>query len=220
MAQRNDNAEEVVVSARTKSARQRAEKKRKNKTAAIIALSILLGLSLIFGITTAFFSANATAEGNVTLGDPVNINITQGGTSVTALEFAGNAMPGTTYTQVIGVSMPTGTSDSVIRGKLTITNAEGAAQNLAATVNTTDWTLNEDDGYYYFNGVMSAGQSKDFVNAITVPKELTNVDANKTFAITVQIEAIQFANGAASEVWTTAPTDWVTNYGSGTLPTT
>ena len=58
---------------------------RKNRgasTVAIITLSVLLGLSLILGLTAAFFTANQTATGTITLGDPVNINITQGGTSV------------------------------------------------------------------------------------------------------------------------------------------
>ncbi|HAJ77933.1 MAG TPA: hypothetical protein DCO89_02570 [Clostridiales bacterium] len=195
------------------------KKKRKSSSAtlAIVALSILLGLSVIFGVTAAFFSATATATGNITLGDPVNINITQGGTTVTTLTFDGTAMPGTVYDQPIAVAMPASTSDAVIRGKLTITNSDSAAVNVTATTNA-NWTLGEDD-YYYYNGVMSAGESQEFVSAITVPKTLTNADANKTYAISVQIEAIQFANGAASEVWTTAPSTWTTNYGSGTVPT-
>lgn len=219
MAQRREVKEDVVTT-RSQDARNQRARKRKGKTAAIIALSILLGLSLIFGITAAFFAGNANATGDITLGDPVNINITQGGASVTALTFDGTAYPGTTYTQEIGISMPAQNSDSVVRGKLTITNADGASQNVTATVNTTDWTYNEADEYYYYNGVLSANDNAAFVSAITVPKELTNVDANKTFTIAVQVEAIQFANGAASEVWTTAPTEWTTAYGSGTLPTT
>lgn len=192
------------------------KKKRSNGTTlAIVALSILLGLSLIFGVTAAFFSANKTATGDITLGDPVDINITQGGTTVTTLTFNGDAMPGTVYSQPIAVAMPANTSDAVLRGKLTITNSDSASVNVVATT-TDEWTLG-DDNYYYYNGKVSAGESKDFVTAITVPKELTNEDANKTFALSVQIEAIQFANGAASEVWTTAPADWISSYGSGTI---
>ena len=85
---------------------------RKSSTVAIITLSILLGLSLILGLTAAFFTANQTATGNITLGNPVNLAITQGGTSVEAFTFSGSAMPGTVYTQAIGVSIPTATSDS------------------------------------------------------------------------------------------------------------
>lgn len=189
-------------------------RKNAGSTIAIVALSILLGLSVIFGVTAAFFTANQAATGDITLGDPVNINITQGGASVTALTFAGTAMPGTVYDQVIGISVPTNSSDCVVRGKLTITNAGGASVNVEATTDT-NW-VKGDDGYYYFNGVMKANDTAGFVNKITVPKTLTNEDANKTYSIAVQVEAIQFANGAASEVWTTAPANWTTSYGSGT----
>jgi predicted ribosomally synthesized peptide with SipW-like signal peptide len=184
-------------------------------TLAIVMLSILLGLSVIFGVTAAFFSANRTANGTITLGNPVDINITQGGATVTTLTFTGNAMPGTVYSQPIAVSLPAGTSDAVIRGKLTITNSDTASVNVTAET-ASGWTSGE-DGYYYYNGKMSAGESQDFVTSITVPKTLTNTDANKTYALSVQIEAIQFANGAAAEVWTTAPSSWVTSYGSGTI---
>ena len=190
-------------------------KKSKGTTLAIVALSVLLCLSLVFGITAAFFSAGANATGNITLGDPVNVQITQGGAAVTTLTFTGSAMPGTVYSQPIAVKLPDSTSDAVIRGKLTITNSDTAATNVEAATPTT-WQKGSDD-YYYYKGKMVAGESQDFVTSITVPKSLENADANKTFALSIQIEAIQFANGAAAEVWTTAPTDWVTSYGSGTI---
>ena len=198
-----------------RSQRERKKKKSNSSVLAIVALSVLLGLSLVFGVTAAFFGATKTATGTITLGDPVDVVITQGGTTVTTLIFDGTAMPGTEYDQPIAVAMPANTSDAVIRGKLTITNTDEAAVNVSATT-SEGWVLGEDD-YYYYNGKLSAGQSQSFVTKITVPKTLTNADANKTYAISVQIEAIQFANGAASEVWTTAPQTWITNYGSGTI---
>lgn len=200
-----------------KRAKTKAKRRTSGTTLAIVALSALLMLSLVFGITAAYFSANANASGTVTLGNPVNINITQGGTSISTIMFDGTAMPGTVYDQPISVTLPANTSDAVIRGKLTITNSDTASANVTATTDAS-WTLGQDD-YYYFNGIMSAGDSEEFVSAITVPTSLTNADANKTYAISVQIEAIQFANGAASEVWTTAPSAWTTSYGSGTRPT-
>ena len=214
--EKNNNLESASRPTRI-GAGTRKKRKSSGYTLAIVALSVLLGLSVVFGVTLAFFGTTKTAGGTITLGDPVDINITQGGTTVTTLLFSGNAMPGTVYSQPIAVSMPANTSDAVIRGKLTITNSDEAATNVTAATNA-NWTLGTDD-YYYYNGVLSAGQSQEFVTSLTVPKTLTNTDANKTFAISVQIEAIQFANGAASEVWVTAPSTWVTNYGSGTTPT-
>lgn len=183
-------------------------------TFAIIALSLLLIASIILGVTGAFFTGNATVEGTITLGDPVTIGITQGGASASSLTFSGVAMPGTIYDQVIGISQPAATSDSVVRAKLTLNNPESASVNVEATT-AENWSTAE-DGYYYYQGVVKAGDAIDFVTAIKVPTSLTNDDANKAYSVNIVVEAIQFANGAAKEVWTTAPSAWVASYGSGT----
>lgn len=186
-------------------------------TVAIIALSVLLAVSIAVGITAAYFASNANATGTITLGNPVTIGITQGGSSVETLTFNGTAMPGTLYDQAIAVAAPANTSLAVLRGKLTLTNVGTAAENVTATV-ATGWTTTADaDGYYYYNGTLAASASVDFVTSITVPTTLTNADATKTFTVAVVIEAIQHANGAAAEVWTNAPAEWVTAYGSGTI---
>ncbi len=188
----------------------RVKRRIKGSTIAIIVLSVLLIASIAVGVTLAYFSADTAAEGNVTLGDPVNINITQGGSTVTSLTFSDNALPGHIYDQVIGVSVPANTSNALLRAKLTISNTDGATLNVVATTVDT-WVQGEDD-YYYYNGVAKANDAIDFVTQLKIPTELTNVDANKTFNIDVSVEAIQEANNAARAVWTTAPADWLDTY--------
>ena len=182
----------------------------KGSTIAIIVLSVLLIGSIAVGVTLAYFAANADVAGNVTLGNPVNINITQGGASVASLTFGSDALPGQVYDQVIGVSIPADTSDALLRAKLTISNNEGATVNVEAT--TVGTWVDGSDGYYYYNGIASANDSIDFITAITIPTSLTNVDANKTFNIDISVEAIQEANNAARAVWTTAPSSWLDTY--------
>ena len=179
-------------------------------TIAIIVLTILLIASIAVGVTLAYFTSNAAVAGNVTLGDPVNINITQGGSAVTSLTFSNDALPGHVYDQVIGVSVPANTSDALLRAKLTISNNDGATINIEAT--TVDTWVKGSDEYYYYNGIASAGDAIGFVTAVTIPTTLTNQDANKTFNIDVSVEAIQEANNAARAVWTTAPTEWLDTY--------
>lgn len=188
----------------------RTKNRIKGTTIAIIVLSVLLVASIAVGVTLAYFTADANVAGNVTLGDPVNINITQGGSSVTSLTFSDDALPGQVYDQVIGVSIPAETSDALLRAKLTISNTEGATVNVEAA--TVDSWVKGDDDYYYYNGVASAGDSIDFVTAVTIPTTLTNTDANKTFNIDISVEAIQEANNAARSVWTTAPEEWLDTY--------
>ncbi|MBQ7797972.1 MAG: hypothetical protein IJ371_02490 [Clostridia bacterium] len=188
----------------------RERKRISGSTIAIIVLAVMLIASIAVGVTLAYFASDAGATGNVALGDPVNINITQGGSTVTSLTFSDDALPGHVYDQAIGISIPADTSDALLRAKLTISNTDGATVNVQAT--TVDTWVEGDDGYYYYNGVASAGDSIDFVTAVTIPTELTNEDANKTFNINVSVEAIQEENNAARAVWTTAPTEWLDTY--------
>lgn len=195
---------------------QTIKRKRKNSRLTIwiiVALSILLLLSVILGVSGAYFQSNDTTSGNITTGNPVVIDITQGGASAVSLTFSEAAMPGDVFDQPISVTAPTNTSDAVLRAKLTISNDGGLSAPVTATTADT-WVVGTDD-YYYYNGVISAGNTVDFISQVTVPTSLTNEDANKTNTITVVVEAIQHANAAASQVWTTAPDDWKSAYGNG-----
>ena len=179
-------------------------------TIAIIALTILLLASIGIGITLAYFTSTANVTGNITLGDPVTISITQGGASVSSLTFDGDALPGTVYSQAIGVQAPSEMTEALMRAKLTITNTDGATTNVEANT-TGDWRLG-DDKYHYYNGTVNADDQIDFITTITIPTSLTNEDANKTYTIDVIVETIQQANNAANTVWNTAPSDWLDTY--------
>lgn len=195
---------------------QTSTQKRNNKIAIwiIVALSILLLVSFILGISGAYFQSSDTATGDLTTGGPVNIDITQGGASASTLTFSDAAMPGDVFDQAIQITAPAGTSKAVLRAKLTISNDDGLSAPVTATT-AASWTKHTDD-YYYYAGTIEAGNTIDFVTQVEVPTSLTNDDANKTNTISVIVEAIQHANGAASAVWTGAPTDWLNAYGSGT----
>ena len=179
-------------------------------TIAIAILSILLIATVAVGITLAYFTSTADVAGNITLGDPVTISITQGGASASSLTFGSDALPGTVYDQVIGVQAPAEMTEALMRAKLTITNADGATTNVTATT-TEDWVTG-DDSYYYYNGSVTSNASIDFITAITVPTSLQNEDANKTFSIDIIVETVQRANNAANSVWTTAPSEWLETY--------
>ena len=177
---------------------------------AIVILSILLIATIGIGITLAYFTATANVSGNITFGDPVTISITQGGASVSSLTFSGDALPGTVYSQAIGVQAPADMTEALMRAKLTITNTDGASTTVDAST-TSDWQLGDDD-YHYYKGTVNANDAIDFITTITVPTSLTNADANKTYTIDVVVETIQQANNAANSVWTTAPSDWLDTY--------
>ncbi len=191
-------------------ANTQTKRKATASTIAIVTLSVLLIAAIAVGVALAFFTGSANVTGNITLGDPVNISITQGGASVSALTFTGKALPGTVYDQAIGVSAPANTTDALVRAKLTITDADGGTTPVEAK--TTDSWQQGTDEYYYYKGTLTANGKADFVTSLKIPTTLTNDDANKTYTISVVVEAIQKANNAANATWTTAPEDWLTTY--------
>ena len=188
----------------------KTNKRITGSTVAIVVLSLLLVVAIGIGIALAYFNATANVVGNITLGNPVTISITQGGASAQSLTFSNNALPGDVFSQTIGVQAPAAMTEALMRGKLTITNTDGASVNVAGTT-TANWVAGE-DGYYYYNGSVNANDTIDFITAITVPTTLTNADANKTFSVEVIIETIQKQNNAANSVWTTAPSTWINTY--------
>ena len=189
---------------------KRKRRRISGSTVAIITLSILLVSTIAIGITLAYFTATATVAGDITLGDPVTISITQGGASATTLTFSNEALPGDVFDQPIGIAAPEDMTEALMRAKLTITNTDGATTNVEAT--TTDEWISGDDEYYYYNGSVISNETIDFITKVTVPTSLTNDDANKTFNVNVVVETIQRANNAANAVWTTAPADWLNTY--------
>lgn len=197
---------------------EKTKRKTSASTIAIIVLSVLLLASIAIGVTLAYFTATAEVAGDITLGDPVTIEITQGGASATSLTFDGNALPGTVYDQPIGVSAPANMTEALMRAKLTITNTDGATTVVEATT-TDNWTKATDD-YHYYYGTVNANDDIDFITSITVPTSLTNDDANKTYSVEVIVETVQSANNAANAVWTTAPEDWLSTYSPTQSPAT
>lgn len=193
-----------------KISKTKTRRKVSGSTIAIAILSILLIATVSIGITLAYFTSEETVAGDITLGDPVTISVTQGGASVSSLTFAGDALPGTVFDQPIGISSPAEMTEALIRAKLTISNTDGATTNVEAT--TTDSWIIGTDNYYYYEGSITANQSIDFITEVIVPTSLTNEDANKTFNVNVVVETIQRANNAANNVWTTAPADWLNTY--------
>ena len=189
---------------------QNRKRRISGSTIAIVTLSILLLATIAIGITLAYFTDASTVAGDITLGDPVTISITQGGASATTLTFSSDALPGDVFDQPIGVAAPEDMTEALMRAKLTITNTDGATTNIEATP-TDSWII-ADDGYFYYNGSVVANANIDFITKVIVPTSLTNDDANKTFNVNVIVETIQRANNAANAVWTTAPTDWLNTY--------
>lgn len=73
----------------------------------------------------------------------------------------------------------------------------GLRYQYANGYNTADWTLL--DGYYYYNGVLAAGDTTAPVfDQIVMPTDLENGDATTEYSVDVTAEAVQAQGAKAS----------------------
>jgi alternate signal-mediated exported protein len=67
--------------------------------------------------------------------------------------------------------------------------------SIAYTVNGTDWTARDEDGYYIYKGILTSGQTAPtLLSAVTFNSLLDNRIADLTVKIEIKAEAIQSDN--------------------------
>ena len=96
------------------------------------------------------------------------------------------------------VEVEEGSADSYVRVKMTIENQEGSnisQDDLNALkdliVINDGWTLNEEDGYYYYGLELEEKAQVTLFDEVTIPTSWGNDTADQSFAIKLQAEAIQ-----------------------------
>lgn len=178
-------------------------KKKVLAAATSVALVAVVGI----GATLAYFTDSEEQTNVVTMGH-VDIDLTETSEEEDAiltengLQF-NNVMPGDVVSKVPTVTVVEDSQDAYIRMKMEISAEEGSGitqQDLAELESRlsnqitegTGWTY--DGEYYYYDKVMTAGESVDFFTSVTVPETWANNTADESFSIKLTAEAIQAEN--------------------------
>uniref|UniRef100_UPI004057A710 SipW-dependent-type signal peptide-containing protein n=1 Tax=Acetatifactor sp. TaxID=1872090 RepID=UPI004057A710 len=107
-----------------------------------------------------------------------------------------DVMPGQRIVKDPTITVAEGSDDAYIRAKVEFTGlTEEQADELLANINIDDtaWYLGE-DGYYYYNLRMTAGDSAVLFDEVVIPETWGNEVVDLTFEILVSAEAIQADN--------------------------
>lgn len=177
----------------------------------MIALSVLV---IIFAS-----SAGSTLAAWTSRGDTVN-KITVGSIKGQITEDYAQGqvvMPGTTVKKVVNVTN-TGSIDMLIRVKITkawgsrdsdgnlIVNPWLSTDNILISFNTTSWYYDTSDGYYYYIGAVSPGETTKvpLMKEFTVSPNSGSIYAGDTANITVYMECVQAA-GDGIKAWSKNP---------------
>lgn len=175
------------------------------------ALAMLLALVLLIaavGGTLALFTREARATNVITTGT-VDITLTETGSGTpiedpdgnqTGLAFT-NIMPGTTVTKVPTVTN-TGTADAYVRAivAVTIKAADGVtelrsrAPVVTFNIDGGKWVTKAGEQYYYYNKVLTPGESVDLFNQVTFDPAMGNEYQGCTVTVSIQAQAVQAKN--------------------------
>lgn len=167
----------------------------RNNKLLVFALSLVAVAAVGVGSTLAYFTDNEAATNVLTMG---NVNI-----SLIEDKWEGDkagVVPGASYEKNPTVIVENGSADCYVRVSLVY---DGLSEEQIAQFtdeNTTDGNLDIKEGwvksgdYYYYQGVMKAGESQTMFENILIPYSWGNEMVGKQISLTVKAEAIQKDN--------------------------
>ena len=179
-------------------------------TILIVILSVLLAISLIAGTTFAWFISTDVASRNITLGDPVELNIVDAtGTEIVGdghnlpITIAGSRlMPGMQINVLSRVKFTQSNTPAILRAKIevSITNATATQQEIdtlqaqlqqdvngiVVSSGLLKWVYNASDEWWYFVGS----------NSVLAPVEYTELQRINTEGVTDESRMVTLINSA------------------------
>lgn len=181
-----------------------------NKKKLLVLLTSLTLVAVVgIGATLAYFTDNDSATNVITMGHvdvdldepnfdkPVDDPTTPEDESKEEKDNTiEDVTPGQSIVKDPTITVAEDSEDAYVRAKVEFTGLTDAqVADLLANINIDDtvWFLAE-DGYYYYNAKLTAGDSAVLFDTVVIPETWGNEVADLTFEIIVSAEAIQADN--------------------------
>lgn len=195
--------------------------KKKKIAIAVLALS-LIG-ALVIGGTMAYFTDKAENSNVITLGKvdgrlvETDTSKNDGSKTETGNTYT-NIKPGDVLTKDPTVSLKTGSSDAYVRVKISYTGltADQIAELETGITLNKGWYYNSSDGYFYYNTILTVGDSSTVFNQVEIPGSWNNGMAEKQFTMDISAEFIQSDNFTPTKT-TVSGIEYVNGWGTVTI---
>ncbi len=155
---------------------------------AVIILSFLLILSVILGFSGYFFSvAYYNSPSDMVVGDNISIAVLPNQASVASLTFDGSYLPKENIPQTIQINAQDLNSEVRVRIKALVFGAGGETQ--FGFVTSTHFEKAE-DGYYYYDGVLSGGNKITFCNYLVMTDD-SEFKSSEKYILSFVVETLE-----------------------------
>lgn len=165
----------------------------KNKKLISMVVAIALVAVIGVGATLAYFTDKEETTNVITMGH-VDIDLDEPNYEGDDNNEVKDIEPGQEITKDPTITVVEGSQDAYVRATITYGNlTEAQIADLAIEIND-GWYFNEEDNYYYFNAKLAEGESATLFDKVVIPETWGNAEADLSFTITVNAEAIQADN--------------------------
>lgn len=169
-----------------------------------IGLAILLALSVYMGLSGWYFENNRTFTTDIELGKTVQIGIKKNEATAISFNLDGSFLEGERLAQLVSVKNLDETQSIYLRAKIYIYSGENQTLNMNM-VETINWEYNADDGYYYFDSLLTP-QNKVALCSHVFINEDTTLDTNTKYIVTIVLESLD-QNQNPLSIWENNPVE-------------
>lgn len=161
-------------------------------------LLVLLGISLFFGISGWFINTDMTYTTDLELGKTVQIDIGKNEANGVSLSLDGSFLEGQSLPQIILIKGVQNDEKLYLRAKIFIYTSENETKNLDI-VQTINWTYNEEDKYFYLNGLLSPSDKISLCSHIVLTDGL-NLKTGTKYIVTIIVQSLSESENV-NNIW-------------------
>lgn len=165
-------------------------------------LLILLGIVTYLGASGWFFKNDLSYTTDLELGKTITTSIKKNQAQSISLTFDGSLLPGEHLPQIVGITNSDDSEALYIRAKVYVYNGDNI-MNTMGIVETINWTYNEDDGYYYFNELLSVNTKVALCSYVVVGEDSAFIGKNK-YILSIVFESLSQSLDVEA-IWGTNP---------------
>ena len=161
-----------------------------------ILLAILLAISIYLGISGFYFKTQSSYTTDLVLGKNIQIDVSKNMSNAISFNIDGSYLAGDRLPQIISIKNNEEEDGLYLRAKIYIYTSENKTLDMVETVN---WTFSQEDGYYYFNDVLSKKDKASLCSHIYIDEE-TSLKSNVKYIATIVVEALDESVNI-KEIW-------------------
>lgn len=165
---------------------------------ACFALAVLLAISIYMGATGWYFENDRSFTTDLELGKTMQIGVKKNEANALSFNLEGSYLSGERLPQLVSVKNLDQQSDVYLRAKVYIYSGSNQILDMNM-VETVNWQYDEEDGYFYFNSLLTPENKVALCSYIFIDED-ANLHTDTKYIVTFVIESLDSTQDVAL-VW-------------------